>query len=119
MNMFFGSVPVSGDRVADCFADFFDAKVKKLVENVTIDPSVQNGIQQNVIGYGDFMIRDRVYECMKQLKTKNCEGYDRIPQRFIPDGLTNRLSALNGKITLDWLNSSQDSFKIKCITQLM
>ena len=28
--------------------------------------------------------------------------------------LTNRLSILNGKIPLDWLNSSIDSFKVKC-----
>ena len=28
--------------------------------------------------------------------------------------LANRLSALNGKIRLDWLNCSLDSFKVKC-----
>ena len=33
------------------------------------------------------MTRDRVYECLKQLKSKNCEGYDRIPQRILLDGV--------------------------------
>ena len=33
--------------------------------------------------------------------------------------LTNRLSALNGKIPLDWLNGSLDSFKIKSERLLM
>ena len=33
--------------------------------------------------------------------------------------LTNRLSALNGKIPLDWLNGSLDSFKIKSKKLLM
>ena len=28
--------------------------------------------------------------------------------------LTNRQSCLNGKIPLDWLNGSVDSFKVKC-----
>ena len=28
--------------------------------------------------------------------------------------LTNRLSVLNGKIPLDWLNNRLDSFKVKC-----
>ena len=27
---------------------------------------------------------------------------------------TNRLSVLNGKIPLDWLNSTIDTFKVKC-----
>ena len=28
-----------------------------------------------------------ILECIKQLKIKNCEGYDRIPQRFLIDGI--------------------------------
>ena len=30
----------------------------------------------------DFMTAIDIYECVKQLKIKNCEGYDRIPQRI-------------------------------------
>ena len=33
--------------------------------------------------------------------------------------LTNQLSVLNGKICLDWLNNSLDSFKVKCKNLLM
>ena len=33
------------------------------------------------------MSRDRIVECVKSLKMKNTEGYDRIPQRIIIDGL--------------------------------
>ena len=74
--MLYGSVPVSGNKIADSFANFFDKKVKKLVENVTIEQNVQNGTQQPIMGAGDFMTRDRVCECIKQLKTKYCEGYN-------------------------------------------
>ena len=87
INMYYEGGAISGDKVADTFANFFEDKVKKLVEKVTIDPNVENGKQRNQMGDGDFMTRDRVYECIKQLKTKNCEGYDRIPQRIILDGI--------------------------------
>ena len=34
-----------------------------------------------------FMDSERIKECVKSLKIKNTEGYDRIPQRIIVDGL--------------------------------
>ena len=51
--MYFESVPVSENNVADCFADFFDCKVKKLVESVTIDQNVYNGARKLVIQNSD------------------------------------------------------------------
>ena len=27
-----------------------------------------------------------ILECLKEIKTQNCEGYDRIPQRILADG---------------------------------
>ena len=33
------------------------------------------------------MYSERIKECVKSLKIKNTEGYDRIPQRIIIDGL--------------------------------
>ena len=44
-NMFLGDIPVSGNKIADCFADFFDEKVKNLVKNVGINELVENGTQ--------------------------------------------------------------------------
>ena len=34
-----------------------------------------------------FMTGERIIECIKSLKIKNTEGYDRIPQRIIIDGM--------------------------------
>ena len=51
--MCYEGIPVSGNKVADCFANFFEEKVKRLVENVTIDPNVQNGTQKPIMGSGD------------------------------------------------------------------
>ena len=44
-NILFNGVPVSGNKIADCFADFFDEKVKNLVKNVGVDELVENGTQ--------------------------------------------------------------------------
>ena len=41
-NMTFNGTPVSGNEIADCFANFFDEKVKNLVRNVGVDESVEN-----------------------------------------------------------------------------
>ena len=62
VNMSYRGVPVSSDGVADCFANFFDEKVKGLVQGITIDAEVQNGNQKPVMGDMNFMTRDRVYE---------------------------------------------------------
>ena len=73
--MYMGSVPVPADRIAACFAEFFEAKVKNLVSNTGVDPNVENGIQKPVMEDGHCMTRERVYQCIKQLKVKNSEGY--------------------------------------------
>ena len=65
-----------------------------------VDQNLQNGTQKIMAGDGDFMTRDSII----QFKTKNCEGYDRIPQRILLDVVD----------ALDWLKNSPDSFKIKC-----
>ena len=47
------------------------------------------------------MTADQVTECLKELKTKNCEGYDRLPLRILKDGapvLAKPLSILFQKI---------------------
>ena len=46
-------------------------------------------------------------EMIKNQNTKLCEYEER-------DKLTNRLTCLNNKIELDWLNLSLNSFKIHC-----
>ena len=35
----------------------------------------------------DFMTKTDIISCVKMLKVKNCEGYDRIPQRVLIDGI--------------------------------
>ena len=59
------SVPVYDNDVADCFAEFFDSKVKKLVQSVMIDQNVYNGARKLVTQDADFMTRDRLLTLSK------------------------------------------------------
>jgi hypothetical protein len=36
----------------------------------------------------NFMTPERVEECLRNLKSKNCEGPDRLPLRIMKDGAT-------------------------------
>ena len=34
----------------------------------------------------NFFTENKVMECLKEIKGKTCQGYDRIPQRLLRDG---------------------------------
>ena len=61
-------------------------KVVGIVESTRVDPGVYNGSQKIFAEDEMFMTGKRILECIKGLKIKNTEGYDRIPQRIIIDG---------------------------------
>ena len=41
--MFFGNVQVNREELPDVFADFFENKVKNIVENIQVDDTCYNG----------------------------------------------------------------------------
>ena len=93
----------SYDRMAapTAFSEYFKSKISVLEESATIDEEMWNGERiinsENV----NFMTPERVEECLKNLKTKNCEGPDRLPLRVLKDGamiLAKPLSVLFHKI---------------------
>ena len=85
-NMSFDQKEVAENEISDCFAEFFDKKVRGIVESVKVDAGVYNGRQKILANDCMFMSGDKIIECIKSLKMKNTEGYDRIPQRIIIDG---------------------------------
>ena len=93
---------------------YFDTKISNLVANVTIDPLVYNGNTKIDCNEVNFMTCDNVLKAVQSLKLKNCEGQDRIPQL-----ISNRMTILNNKINLDWLNLSLTSFKLKIKSQFL
>ena len=88
-------IEIPKDNVAEAFAGFFDGKVRQLVLNSELDPNIYNGKQKIHCDNGFFMSREDTLDCVSTLKIKNCEGYDRIPQRVIKDGISHLIVPLS------------------------
>ena len=84
--LFENNVKLKLTEHATAFADFFSNKVKSIISQTVIDPNVYNGKAKINAHSKFFMTSTDIKECLKSIKTKNCEGYDRIPQRIISDG---------------------------------
>ena len=82
-----GGVSIAVNKVSESFAQFFQEKVSKIISNAVIDPNVYNGRTKMAMVDGDFMTAVDILECINQLKMKNCEGYDRIPQIILIGGI--------------------------------
>ena len=50
---------------------------------------------------GHFMDTDSVRECILSLKLKNSEGFDRIPQRVLVDGVDGRVDVVGLPLEVD------------------
>ena len=86
-NMYINDKKVPENEIADCFATYFEDKVNNIVKTSRVDDAVYYGVRKLVAADSDFMSPLDIIECVKQLKIKNCEGYDRIPQRILIDGI--------------------------------
>ena len=93
-NLTFGNVCVNGMDRAECFSKFFVSKVKDITDATIVDHNVYNGVRKITANNFMFMSESNVESCMKSIKQKNCEGYDRIPQRIIADGTEHLLMPL-------------------------
>ena len=101
--LFYNNEKIRDEQKASTFADFFSHKVSSIITNSTISDNVFNGSKKINCEPSNFMLKENVLECLKDLKIKNCEGYDRIPQRVLADGaeiLVNPLHKLFEKIYL-------------------
>ena len=95
------NVELTKDKAPEAFAKFFHDKVNDIVNNTIIDENIHNGFKKLNSENLFFMSSTDLKECIKNIKIKNCEGYDRIPQRVIVDGfntLKTPLEALFNKI---------------------
>ena len=76
--MIYNGTPVGESEISDCFARFFDEKIKNIVNNVEISENVHNGTKKMTVGNSNFMTKNDIIECVKMLKVKNSEGYDHL-----------------------------------------
>ena len=86
-NMLYDNNTVTGIDVPDSFANFFDNKVNNIVNDTNVDYDVHNGFRKIFANCSMFMGELDIIESIKGLKMKNNEGYDRIPQRVLIDGM--------------------------------
>ena len=86
----------------DIFAKHFDSKLKNIVETVNINQDVYNG-KRIVKGENKmFMDPEAIIEVVRAMK-KNSEGFDRIPQRVIVEGINNLIIPLSGLFKLIYI----------------
>ena len=86
--IFSNGVKIPEGEIPDTVASFFDNKVKRLVQDSMIDPLIYNGRLKIQSEDCFFMGRSEILECVGTLKVKNSEGYDRLPQRILKDGIS-------------------------------
>ena len=79
--------PIHPAELSETFACFFDEKVKSIVESGKVDNDVYNGKRKVHSTDKNFMTIENVNRAIKSVKIKNCEGYDRIPQRILCEGI--------------------------------
>ena len=92
---------ITQTEMPEAFCDHFVNKVKTIEAELRISPNVYNGTKTITSPELNFMTEKMVKECIDELKTKNCEGIDRIPLRILKDGSTalfKPLAALFNKI---------------------
>ena len=53
-----------------------------------------------------FMSLLEVEKCIESIKVKNCEGFDRIPQRILVDGIEHLLPPLGKHFSLIYYHKS-------------
>lgn len=80
-------------------AKFFDNKIRKVMDKIVMEEEVYNGNKRVESSSSFFMSKLEVMECLKTLKNKNSEGYDRIPQRILKDGSDILVAPLSGLFT--------------------
>jgi hypothetical protein len=78
----------SYDRMAapTAFSEYFKSKISVIEESMTIDEDMWNGKKIINSDCFNFMTPERVEDCLKNLKSKNCEGPDRMPLQILRDG---------------------------------
>ena len=78
------------------FAKFFKDKISQITEQTIISDTVYNGKRKITQPNSFFMTDADIVECLSKIKIKNCEGFDRIPQRILVDGAQLLLTPLKG-----------------------
>ena len=81
-------MPIPTNEIAEEFAKMFEQKVKDIESTTNINDGVYNGNRKINEQNKNFMTASDVRKAILSLKLKNSEGFDRIPQRILLDGIS-------------------------------
>ena len=84
--MSFNETKIKNDDLPDQFAKFFTNKINSITSTTQISNTVYNGKKKVDHPNSFFMTEKDILDCLCKIKIKNCEGFDRIPQRVLVDG---------------------------------
>ena len=74
--MFMEGRPIKNEELPDTFANQFEDKINKIVDQTKIDQNVYNGTRKMYEEDYNFMTEAEILEAVSSLKMKNSEGYD-------------------------------------------
>ena len=80
--------PIPKFEIAEEFAKMFEQKVKDIESTTNVNDGVYNGNRKINEQNKNFMTSADVRKAILSLKLKNSEGFDRIPQRILLDGIS-------------------------------
>ena len=78
-------LPIAKADRAEAFAKFFNEKITSHARMTNVCNRVYNGKNKIIVQNRNFMLKKDIEECIKSLKPKRCEGFDRIPVCVITD----------------------------------
>ena len=84
--MSFNETKIKNDDLPDQFAKFFTNKINSITSTTQISNTVYNGKKKLDHPNSFFMTEKDILDCLCKIKIKNCEGFDRIPQRVLVHG---------------------------------
>ena len=99
-NLTCNNIEVDATNVANTFAGFFHDKIETIKNDLTLDQNVYNGKNKLLVVDRFFMKETDIYECLATLKSKCCEGYDRIPSKVLSDAREALLPSLTALFRL-------------------
>ena len=86
------NVQIKDSNIAQTFAKYFETKINNITSTVHIDPEIYNGRRKIFANNQMFMTESNIRKCFKSIKCKNSEGFDRITQRVLVDGMENLIT---------------------------
>ena len=109
------NIKILSGLLPDRFASFFHNNIVKLLNEVTIEEDVYIGTNKAICSGSYFMDLESVVTCMKSLKSKNSEGYDRIPQRILVDGVDILSVPMQKLMSLIYIYGGKDPRTVACL----